>query len=67
MFFFRTSSGSPEGHQNPISGSKVMAIVLKGWIFPIGGALAVEGRQSTGLPCLVFCIFILINIFSYAS
>ena len=23
---------NPEGHQNPISGSKDMAILLKGWI-----------------------------------
>jgi hypothetical protein len=37
---------NPEGHQNPISGSKVMAILLKGWILPIGGASAGEG-----LPC----------------
>ena len=27
---------NPEGHQNPISGSKVTAISLKGWILPIG-------------------------------
>ena len=42
---------NPEGHQNRISGSKV--ILLKGWILPIGGASAVEGLQSTGLPRLV--------------
>ena len=35
-----------EGHQNPLSGSKVTAILLKGWIWPIGGASAGEG-----LPC----------------
>ena len=44
---------NPKGHQNPISGSKVSAILLKGWILPIGGASAVEGLQSTGLPRLV--------------
>ena len=37
---------NPEGHQNPFSGSKVTAILLKGWIRPIGGASAGEG-----LPC----------------
>ena len=37
---------NPEGHQNPISGSNFTAILLKGWILPIGGALAGEG-----LPC----------------
>ena len=44
---------NPEGHQNRISGSKVTAILLKGRILPIGGASAVEGLRSTGLPCLV--------------
>ena len=45
---------NPEGHQNPIIGSKVTAILLKGWILAIDGASAVEGLQSTGLPRLVF-------------
>ena len=45
---------NPEGHQNRIRGSKVTAILLKGWILPIGGASAVEGLQSTRLPRLVF-------------
>ena len=44
---------NPEGHQNRITGSKVTAILLKGWILPIGGASAVEGLRSTGLPRLV--------------
>ena len=51
---------NPERHQNPISGSIVTAILLKGWILPIGGASAVEGLRSTGLLRLVlmyFCIF----------
>ena len=34
---------NPEEHQNPISGSKVTAFLLKGWILPIGGPSAVEG------------------------
>ena len=44
---------NPEGHQNLINGSKVTAILLKGWISPVGGASAVEDLQSTGLPRLV--------------
>ena len=28
-----------KGHQNPISGSKVTVILLKGWNFPIGAKL----------------------------
>ena len=43
----------PKGHQNPKNGSKVTAILLHGQILPIGGALAVEGLQSTGLHRLV--------------
>ena len=39
-----------KGHQNPIIGSKVTDILLKGWILPIDGASAVEGLRSTGLP-----------------
>ena len=35
-----------EGHQNPFSGSKVTAILLKEWIWPIGG-----GSVGEGLPC----------------
>ena len=27
---------NPKGHQNRIVGSKLMAILLKGWILPIG-------------------------------
>ena len=27
---------NPKGHQNPVSGLKVTAILLKGWIWPIG-------------------------------
>jgi hypothetical protein len=34
---------NPKGHQNPINGSKVTAILLKGWILAIGGASAGDG------------------------
>ena len=37
---------NPKGHENPFSGSKVTGIILKGWIWPIGGALAGEGLRS---------------------
>ena len=43
-----------EGHQSPLSGSEVTPILLKWQILPIGGAAAVEGLRSTGLPRLVF-------------
>ena len=50
-----------KSHQNPINGSKVTAILLKGWIWPNGGASAVQGLRSMGLPRLVgerqvFCV-----------
>ena len=34
---------NPEGHPNCITGSKVTAILMNGWILPIGGASAVKG------------------------
>ena len=48
---------NPKGHQNLIKSLKVTAILLKGWISPVGGASAVEGLQSTGLPRLVLKLF----------
>ena len=45
---------NPEGHQNRISGSKVRDILLNRGNLPIGGASAVEGLRSKGLPRLVF-------------
>ena len=42
-----------EVHPNCITGSKVKAILLNGWILPTGGASAMEGLQSMGLPRLV--------------
>ena len=36
---------NPKGHQNPISGSKVTAILMKGRILPIGGASSGEGLR----------------------
>ena len=41
-----------EGHPNYITGSRVTAILLNGWILPM--EVAVEGLQSTRLPRLVF-------------
>ena len=52
---------NPEGHQNCVTGSKVMAILLKVWILPIGGASAVEGLRSTGLPRLVYIGLAILN------
>jgi hypothetical protein len=36
---------NPKRHQNPITGSKFTAILLKGWFLPIGGASAGEGLR----------------------
>ena len=51
------NSLNPKGHQNPISGSKVTAILLKRLILPIGGA-------SSGRVCTAgLFLFIFINIY----
>ena len=42
-----------EGHPNCITGSRVTAIFLNGWILPMGGASSMEDLQSTELPRLV--------------
>ena len=44
---------NPEGHPHRTTGSRVNAILLNGWILPIGRASAVEGLQTTGIPRLV--------------
>ena len=41
---------NPKGHQNPISGSKVTVILMKGWILPIGVA-------SSGRVCACRLVF----------
>ena len=51
-----------EGHQTTISGAKVMAILLNKGILPIGGASAVEGLLSTGLPHFFFFNFYILHI-----
>ena len=46
-----------EGHLNRITGSKVTAILLNGWILRIGGAPAVKGMrlQPAQQACLHTC------------
>ena len=39
-----------EGHPNHITGSRVTATLLNGWILPICGASLVEGLRSTFTP-----------------
>ena len=47
---------NPKGHQNPISGSKVTAILMKGRILLIGGASVGEGLrlQPAQQACIIF-------------
>ena len=54
-----------EGHQNPISASKVTAILLKGWILPIGGASAGEGLRLQ--PAQQACFIGFYNFLSFMS
>ena len=37
---------NPKGHQNPLIGSKVTAILLKGWIWHIGGVTLERAAQA---------------------
>ena len=53
---------NPEGHQNSTSTLKVTAILLKGWILPIGGALAGEA-----LPCSLRSRLVLILTMWFAG
>ena len=46
------------------SKSRVTAILLIVWILPIGGALAVVGLQSMGLPRLVLLYTTFVQFFS---
>ena len=50
---------NPEEHQHPISGSKAMAILLKGWILPIGRASAGEGLRLR--PAQQACLNVLLK------
>ena len=45
-----------EGHPNRITGSRVTAILLIGWILLIGGASAVKALRLAGLPRLFYTI-----------
>ena len=42
-----------KGHPNHITGTRVTAIFLNGWILPIGGASVMDSLRSMGLPRLV--------------
>ena len=59
------NSLNPEGHQIPISGSKVTAILLKGWILPTGGASVEEGLCLQ--PGQQACFFRISNDTKYCS
>ena len=48
---------SPEAHQNLISGSKDMAILLRGCILPIGGASAGEGLRLQPAQQACFLVY----------
>ena len=45
-----------KGHRNRLTGLKVTAILLNGWILPIGGASVAESLLSTGPTLSSFVI-----------
>ena len=54
---------NPDGHPNRITGSKVTAILLKGWSFPIGGGSSLHvGARILKLNFVKIC---LINFFCF--
>ena len=48
---------NPKGHINHITGSKVMVVLLNGWILPIGGASAAKGLHLQPTHRLVLLHF----------
>ena len=54
MLHFLKEILNSKGDPNCMAGSRVMSILLNGWMLPIGEASAVEGLCSTGIPRLVF-------------
>ena len=49
---------NPEGHQHPISGSKVTDILLAGWLLPIGGVASGRVNLIKWVPYCTFNIYI---------
>ena len=45
---------NPEEHSNRFTGSKVLAILLNGWILPISGASGVKGLRLQPVQQAVF-------------
>ena len=49
---------NPKGHQNTFSDSKVKTILLKGWIWPIGGVALGRVCASSLRSRLVIYVYI---------
>ena len=51
-----------EGHQHPISGSKVTVVLLKGWLLPTGGVASgrVCGLQHALQACLLLTVTVVL-------
>ena len=54
-----------EGHPNCINGSRVSAMLLTGWIFPVGGAFAAS-RVCDQLGYSVYFFYISATVGRYA-
>ena len=54
---------NPEGHQHSISGLKVMVILLKGWILPIGGVASGLKLMTINYIYIISLIFKVSEIF----
>ena len=51
---------NPEGHQSPFSGAKVTAILLKGWVWLIGGVASGRVCACSLQSRIVFFFFLIL-------
>ena len=54
---------NPEGYPNCITGLKVTAILLNGWILPIGRTSSVKGLRLQ--PAQQACFYSLVNVYFF--
>ena len=58
---------NPKGHQNHVSGSKVTAILMKGWILSVGGVASGRvGACSLHTKIQAAILFLLLEVGIYS-
>ena len=63
------ASSNPEGHQNCITGSKVISVLLKGGTLPAQQACLEKENSETlilsSVPCI--CVLLMILIYNFSG